>query len=81
MSPEGFKNVLKKNRYKNYDTIYSHEIHSDKKSLKNGYRTNVKRGFAQGINSCTAGVCVNKGKKASLFWQVKDTFANVEKFL
>lgn len=78
LSPKGLSNVVKK--YKNIANICNFEITGSNMGWYNCYKLNVKRGYTQGVRTCTAGVCINKGENAPIFWHVENTLKNLERF-
>ena len=80
LSPKGFSEVFRTYKNKNFVNLCHYDITNDEKDWYSCYKTNIARGITTGIRTCTAGVCANKGKRASLFWHVEDTLKNIEKF-
>lgn len=80
LSQKGFSNVFRKFKNKDFANICHYEITNNEKDLFSCYKTNVSRGHTAKIRTCTAGVCVNKGKSAPLFWHVENTKNNIENF-
>ena len=80
LSPKGMSKVFAKYQNKNLDNICDYFITNSEMAWDNGYRTNVKYGYTKEVKTCTAGVCANKGKNASLFWHVENSYNNLEKF-
>ena len=79
LSPRGFGKILSK-KNKNLTNICNYDIIEDKKNWYNCYKTNVGKGYTSGVKTCTAGISVNKGKKASLFWHAENTLDNLKNF-
>ena len=80
LSPKGYSEVFRKYKNKNFANICHYEITNNEKDWYSCYKTNIARGTTSGIKTCTAGVCVNKGKRAPLFWHVENTLKNIENF-
>lgn len=83
VSPKTYKSICK-NFSKNSDcqNIKHWNVNSNFQKLKCdasywcGWRKNLKLGYTKGVRSCTAGVAVNQGKPASLFWHIENTKSN-----
>lgn len=80
LSPKGFRKVFGAWKNKNFANICHFDITNNENDRFSCYKTNIKRGYTKGIKTCTAGVCVNKGEKAPLFWHIENTHANIENF-
>ena len=80
LSPKGFNKAFGGWKNKNFANICHFDITNNKNDWYSCYRTNIKRGYTKGIKTCTAGVCINKGKKAPLFWHIENKLANIENF-
>ena len=80
LSPKGFNKVFAGWKNKKFTNICHFDITNNEKDWYSCYKTNIAKGITSGIRTCTAGVCVNKGEKAPLFWHVENTLKNIEKF-
>ena len=80
LSPKGLSEIFTKYENKNLVNICDFFITDNERVWNSGYRLNVKRGYTSGIKTCTAGICADKGKAASLFWHVENSLKNIENF-
>ena len=80
LSPKGFSKMFAGYKYKKFANICHFEIADNEKAWDSSYKTNLIRVFTKGVRTCTAGICVEKGKKASLVWHIENTIKNIEKF-